>query len=328
MAKSWKDLLLASGLPFEHEVRRCLERYGCVARFDYSYFRPNEHRLQKEFSYDIDASLIESPHFVDLMVECKYRNPAVKWVFAPDNYGGMDEAYENAFLHPFDHFVSRTFPFTTMFPRQIGPPCSKGIEMRPDGPHEGGIIEACSQLAFAFGSKIADAIEHQVLGLLGREEFIFYHVPVIVTTAPMFRLRDDVSVAAIAKASQIEEISTQESIVVLKYQASLELRDHTRDVLAGVSIEREVLTKTLSSYTKDLDFLLSNLASGSPQAIVVLTVADGWDVFERFFAYVREIVNPSEALIAEIKEGDAKRKARFDALLANRKSKPDSAVDI
>jgi hypothetical protein len=89
--KSWKDELLSSSLPLEHDTKRYLEQKGCIASVEFSYIRPNEQRVPKQFSYDIDASYISPPFFADVLVECKYRSPGVRWVFTPQEYGGPEE---------------------------------------------------------------------------------------------------------------------------------------------------------------------------------------------------------------------------------------------
>lgn len=315
MAKSWKDALLGTGLPLEHDVKKYLESRDCIARFEYSYLKPDELRLEKQFSYDVDASLIRPPHFVNLMVECKYRHPAVRWIFTPDDYGGPDELYPNAFLHPFDHFVRGTFPFAGSFPRQLAPCCSKGVELTPDGANDKSITQALSQLAFAFAPHVADAIEHQARRLLG-SEFIFYHVPVIATTAQLFRLRDGVTLDSIRGASEVEDVATEEDCLVLKYQAGVELRQHNLGVLqaAGSSLGGEALKASLSTFTDDFGHLFSVLADQSPEAVVIISVRNNWGAFDHFLRYVEEILKPSEALVAEVRAQEAALRATVEAL--------------
>jgi hypothetical protein len=58
MAKSWKDLLLSTGLPLENDVKKYLESRGCIASHEYTYLKPDEQGHEKQFSYDIDAAYI------------------------------------------------------------------------------------------------------------------------------------------------------------------------------------------------------------------------------------------------------------------------------
>ena len=58
MSKSWKESLISSGLPLEFELVKRLEAKGCLADFEYSYFRLNETNIERQFSYDVDAAYI------------------------------------------------------------------------------------------------------------------------------------------------------------------------------------------------------------------------------------------------------------------------------
>jgi hypothetical protein len=313
--KSWKDSLLKSGLPFEYEVKSYLQRLGCLPSFDSSYVRLNEQKTPREFSFDLSASLFERHYMVDLMVECKYRHPAVRWVWAADEYGGPSELAPNAFLHPLDDFVKSKFPFAdTMFPRRLGPLCSKGIELLPDGPNEAGITEALSQLAYALGPRMADSIEHQVRNYIPPIA-IYCHVPVIVTTASMFRLREDVTVNMIASAEAVEDVANEVDCVIVRYQPGIELKEHNRNAIQTfLGCDRDELTASLSSYSDNLDFVLNNLIDRNPAAVVAISVAKGWQSFDRLLEYVKQLLAPSTALIDEIREQDRARRARFDAL--------------
>ncbi len=137
MAKSWKDALLSSGVPLENDVRNYMARRGCLAEFEHSYLRADEARVLRQFSYDIDASLIQPPHFVDFLVECKYRHPSVSWVFTPDEYGGHTELGPNDFTHPLTLFAGKNcVAESSLFPRCLAPCCSKGVELTSDGAND------------------------------------------------------------------------------------------------------------------------------------------------------------------------------------------------
>ena len=317
MSKSWKDALLRSGVPLEADVKRYLDQRGCITKFESSYLRPDENKIERQFSYDIDASYIRAHHFISFLVECKYRYQGVQWVFLPSNYGGPDEFDANQFMHPIDHFVSLKFPYGGAFPRRLSPSCSKGIEITNDGPNEKSISQALSQIAFAFAPKVADAWEHQVLGLLGRQDVIFYHVPLIVTTATLFRLNADVSIDAIRGASSIEDIATKHQCLVQSYNAGVELQTYSRRVLEDLRgrLGNELLRTSIQSFTKDIDHLLSVIVSHHcPAAFVIVSVAEGWAGLDHVFAYIDELIAPSSSLRAELAVQDKESAARQKAL--------------
>jgi hypothetical protein len=308
MAKSWKDLLLSTGLPLEHDVKRYLELHGCIASHEYTYLKRDEQGYEKQFSYDIDAAYIRNENFLELMVECKYRHPTVNWVFTPDTFEGPDEVYPNAFLHPFDHFVSTSFPFAGDFPRSLAPCCSKGVELTSDGANDKAITQALSQLAFGFAPKLASAIEHQVLRLLGsNSNMIFFHVPIIATTAKLFRLCENVTLDLIRDASTFEEVSKEEKCLLVKYRPGVGLQNYNLQALREVEAQlgEDALKSAIKTFTGDLAHLFSVLAGRSPRLMVVISVADGWQAFDHFFAYINEVLSPSATLIAEIQARDA-----------------------
>lgn len=314
MGKSWKDSLLRSGLPFENDVRRYLESKGCISSFEFSYLKPDEYRIERQFSYDLDAAYFKGGHFITLMVECKFRHQSVQWVFVPSEYGGPDEFDPNAFMHPFDHFIAPKFPFKGSFPRRLAPCCEKGIELTTDGPNEKAITQAVTQLAFAFSQQLSEAIVSQVRQLLGKRSPIFHHIPIIVTTADLFRLKEGSTVAAIQAASDLEDVCTREHCIVLKYSRGAELLDYNRKVLSAARAELgdAVLKKSIQTFTEDLDHFFEVLANHyCPSAIVVVSVGNGWNAFDKLFGYIDDLVEPPKSLLDEIKLEHARMKAMF-----------------
>lgn len=304
MAKSWKDYLLRSGLPLENDVRNYLNSKGCIASFEYSYLRRDESKIEKEFSYDIDASYIKGANFIDLMVECKHRHETTKWVFTPKDYGGPDEIDPNCFMHPSDHFVPLKFPFRGLFPEQLAPLCSKGVEVTTSGDNEKTITQAISQLCYAFAPKIVDAIEHQIDKLLVND-FIFYHLPVIATTTELYRLRDDVDINKIKSAESLEEISEKHNCLVLKHSTGTHLEKYNLDIFREylAKVEEGKLKEKLCSFTDNLGHLFSVLAAHySPQAIVVVHYSKDDNGFDSLLEYIDRIMKPPEDLVKKLQE--------------------------
>lgn len=232
MAKSWQQSLLSSGLPLENDIKQYLDFKRCITNYEYSYLKPDETRIERQFSYDIDGTYIRDTNFVTFMVECKYRHPGTQWVFTPDTYGGPSELDPTAFVHPIDDFVPDSFPFRGTFPKRLAPACSKGIEITTHGNNEKSIDQALAQLVYAFAPKIADAIENQVFRSLV-DDYIFFHVPVVATTAELFRLRDNVAIEQIRAAKLVEEVATREPCLVMNYAVGIELEKYNAQVFAN-----------------------------------------------------------------------------------------------
>lgn len=324
MAKSWKDYLLRSGLPLENDVKNFLDSRGCISAFEFSYLRKNEQNVEKEFSYDIDASWIDvgGNDFIDFMVECKYRHETTKWIFTPQKYGGPEEIDPNSFMHPCDHFVPIEFPCKYSFPENLAPLCSKGTEITTSGDNEKSINQAVSQLSYAFASKILDAIKTQVNSYLD-DDYIFYHIPVIVTTATLHRLKETVNIDSIKTASCMGEISTEHNCLVLKNTASEHLIEYNRAIFEEYLKKQSKgeLIKKLCTFTDDLNHLFSVLASFyCPQVFVIAHFSSLSNGLEHLLDYVERIRNPPQDLVEKLIDKERKQekirkdmKARFNS---------------
>lgn len=342
MAKSWKDALLSSGIPLENDVRNYMAQQGCLAEFEHSYLRADEARVLRQFSYDIDASLIQPPHFVDFLIECKYRHPSVSWLFTPDEYEGHTELGPNDFMHPLTLFVGKTcVAESSLFPRRLALCCSKGVELTSEGANDKAIAQAVSQLAFGMARRVADAVEHQVHDLL-RGDYVFYHLPVIVTSAALHRLRDNVTVDSIRSASELGEVADQVNVLVLRHRTGIELRQHNAAVLAALraGLGDDALNGKLQPRRSGLDHAFEVLADDTPRAIVVVSTHGGWHGMDHLFGYVRELLEPSPTLVSEMRSqvegfqamiekneaGRARSKAKPSAPKVNKALQPTSPV--
>jgi len=134
--KSWKNLFLKSGLPLEYEVKEAFVSMGCTAWDEYSYIKADEHNIEQEFSYDLDAVYWLGRHCFNFMVECKYKTEPTKWLFLPDPYAYQADMSQNAFLHTLDHFTENKFIFDRepydKVQLPLGPYCLKGTEILND----------------------------------------------------------------------------------------------------------------------------------------------------------------------------------------------------
>jgi hypothetical protein len=318
--KIWKDHLLKSSLPLEYDVLKYLEQKGAIADFEYSYLKADENKTIKEFSYDIDASYIFPPHYVDLMIECKYRHQSTNWVFIPEDYGGPYEVYQNSFLHASDHFTKKLkFLYDGSFPFEYAPLCSRGIEIGSTGDNSKTIIQASTQLAYAFAGKMVDGMLHQADQLLGGE-VIFYHIPIIITTAKLFRLRSNVSIEAIEHSDSIEQVADQHDSLVLKYRTGLDLRNHSQHVFERFKESYGVakLQEKLHSYNDDLDFVFSVIANTyCPRSILVLHHSGDNKSLSKLFDYIESVLKPSQ----EILDGVNKHKESMNQMALNLETK-------
>lgn len=292
--KDWKDFLLSSGLPLEYAVRRALagEHLGEPAEF--SYFRTNETGQTAEFSVDLHSLLIEPKeykYFAEFFIECKYRYDTVRWVFTPDSanqlrygLGGVFQWIDSdsEWQVNFGSLDSARSPYGL---------CGKGIELLPDGPNPKSIRQAVDQLRYAFASFAADALMHQVQHLLGRQSPLFAYLPVIVTTAQLWRLNDRFSLEEIRQAKEIKEIAKRHGVLVLSEQPSNELKLHTRRAMTSFLTDEGLLP------SDEVDAMVRRLADRPPCLFLVAEYSHLPALLRKLKAFLRRrnllILRPS-----------------------------------
>src|ERR1044072_4720315 len=93
--KKWKDALLKTSLPLEYLIANKLRKREYLVWGEYSFIRKSEQNIDTEFSVDLRASEILTKQReywaeLNLLIECKYNYPGVKWIFAPhpDEFSG------------------------------------------------------------------------------------------------------------------------------------------------------------------------------------------------------------------------------------------------
>lgn len=308
----WKDFLLKSSLPLEYDVKKLLEKYGCVGDYEYTYLREDENGVINEFSYDIDASYIKNSHFFNLMIECKYRDSSTDWIFIPDKYGGMQEIDTYAFLNPVDHFTKKK-KFRPLDYEPLAPLCGKGIEIASTGQNPKTITQAASQLSYAMAEQIISSMEHQIEELLTTSEIIFYNIPIIVTTANLIRLRENITLEEIKKVNTISDIATKEECLVLKNNIGRDLEKYNFDKFIHFikKYGRAKLNKKLNSFNDDIVFVSSVIAKYyCPQAVAIIHFSDSNAGFQRLFNFINEVVEPTEKTFKRMKE----RQKRLDLI--------------
>lgn len=298
-SKKWKDFLLKSSIPLEYEVKQLLDKYGCVSNYEFTYLRHDENEVVNEFSYDIDASYIKGGHFFELMIECKYRDLSTNWIFIPDNYGGMEEIEHYSFINPNDHFTQKN-KFLRLDYEPLAPLCGKGIEINSNGQNPKTITQAINQLSYAMAEKVVSGMEHQIEKLLTTSEIIFYNIPIIVTTANLYRLKDDVTIKEIKNSNDINSISTKEDCLILKTPTGKHLENYNlQEFLQFIGkYGQEELNKKLKSFNEDIGFVCSVIAKNyCPSTIAIIQFTETNNGFKKLFEFLDEIVKPTEKTI-------------------------------
>lgn len=207
MTRKWGESFLKSGLPLEHltsVVLRTLE-WHCFPHFEYE--RSNADGQPSTFEVDLVAETSNANAATDLhlLVECKYHDASRFWFFHP--------------LRPqrfyCDERVFNPVPFQT-----LAEPASTlllasavksywGVVVSEDGQKQDNAIHAAmEQLSHAFVPYIQYRLASLPYGAHRAGFLSFCVVPVIVTNAQIFRLRDDVAdLRLIREASKPEDVA-------------------------------------------------------------------------------------------------------------------------
>ena len=226
-------------------------------------------------TFTLRTSTRPAMSWLETLVECRYRHDGTKWVFTPREY---DPPFGEDFHDPFvtldqcclDRELNRDLlgGFRTKYPL-----CGKGIELLPDDANPKTIEQAVRQLRHAVVAKSLDAIVHQVDGLLGTPTPLFVIVPIIVTTAELWRLRRGVTIEDVRQADEINAIADPCDLVVL-YDApdSSDKRDSVVRFNKDLD-ERQIKGfDNLLSRTSRFRFttFVERFAGGSPSLFVVI----------------------------------------------------------
>jgi hypothetical protein len=225
--KDWKDHLLSSGLPLEYSVVQCLRQLGVERPKEYRYERTNEYGIPTIFSVDVHATVIGRV-WLEFFIECKYRHDATRWIFTPDEYGNwLDEGFHDAFI-ALDQLTEEYIDSRHIdgYAAKYGL-CGKGIELLANDKNPKSIEQCVQQLRFALVEQAVEGLIHQVQELLGKPNPIFVLIPIIVTTAELWRLRPGVTIEDVRGAKDLPEVADVHDCLVLKQPPDNQLSRHT-----------------------------------------------------------------------------------------------------
>ncbi len=295
--KDWKNLLLKSGLPFEYEVKECFVNQGCQVGDEYSYIKPDENQIEKEFSYDLDVSYIEDRNFLTFMVECKYKTEPTKWFFLPDPNPRPDGLSQNCFFHTVDHFKKDKF-LPTHYPyeniqKPLGPICLKGVEIFQNQFLEKSISRAVDQLSYAFVEQVISSFANQ----LEIEPFFdtnFFNIPMIITNADLHLMNEKLTTSDIEKAKDIEEISSKHDFLLFHNIIGESLKRHNKKALDQYFSKtvRNKFSNRNHSFAKEVDHLVQVTSQYyCPKAILIMNHDPKHENYKKLFNYIKSPVS-------------------------------------
>ena len=211
--KNWKEIFLKSGLPLENSVKNILLDLGMRFVDEYNFLRKNIDGNINNFSVDFSfGKRVNLPYetkekgkdyfYVCYFVECKYCTPNTNWVFMPYQRGDVDgysiaiDAYCKKYCLNEEYF-EEIFNYKNV---------SKGVSLRTKCADFTQIKEAYHQLAYAYINYLFDSLNY-------KKDSIEFIIPIIVTTANLWVIKDNCNLENIEYAKDFNEICTQHDVV-------------------------------------------------------------------------------------------------------------------
>jgi len=275
--KDWKNLLLSSGVPLEYSIKSILENLGIDRPSEFSYIKRNEYGQDITFSVDIYANkLLHSNIFLEFFVECKYRHDNVKWIFTPSKYEVFfGPEFRDIFII-LDHCNEKLKinseeinEFHNLYDL-----CGKGIEILPNASNPEGIKRGIYQLKYCIVHKIVDSLKHQINKWLGSKEHCFILVPILVTTAQLWRMKEGATLEGIRESEDIEEICEKKDILLLHEEPNPTLIGHTLEhIMSNLTQgEMNILDEKLKKNWREegLRFYMSYVANNFPSMFLII----------------------------------------------------------
>ncbi|MDX1935840.1 MAG: hypothetical protein SFU21_01920 [Flavihumibacter sp.] len=238
----WKDRFLSSGIPLEFEVAKLLSRHGFSTSYDYSYQRL-DNKEEKEFSIDIyghcfypfeEHSAIEN--VVRILVECKFRNPQVKWFFIPSHEeDDFDSHTMRSEIKLVDEFSPYTFPSKNKLSAPLMKTALKGVEVNihTGEVHETGILHGTNQLTYGLPVLLNTVILESSDEAID-ECYPQIIIPILVTTSELFLLNNDVTIKSVSNVKDLKEIAIEVPYLRLCSNLYSSFKTHCRNIFADI----------------------------------------------------------------------------------------------
>lgn len=248
----WKDFLLKSGLPFEHLVAEILARRKWYVDGQYSYSRRNETGIHTEFSVDLHgySEFSSKTHWIatlNLLIECKYSSPGVKWVFSP--YPASTTVF-SGWLKVFDQMANKrlaSYRHLAKIEAEV-PYCIRGVSLSGNGCDESIITRGLSQLSYAMPRLAERTFSFNADDRCDEDIAISYAGAILVTSAPIYVLKDRLTLDDVSKAHAIEDISLLCDAVIAWNQDAPDRQQYSDEVFRELTQGNSAITNRLAEY--------------------------------------------------------------------------------
>ena len=278
--KTWKDRLLSSGVPLEYSVIRIFEELGIRDPGEYRYERATPDGFSQVFSVDVHAKKVD-PHrdlHIECLVERKYRHDGTKWIFVPRDYGeifSQGPSFANLFVTMDQCCVDRKFDRSILEKfEQRYPLCARGIELLPDDANPKTIEQAVQQLRYGVVAKAVDAIDWQIF-MSGEDSRtpMYVIIPIIVTTAELWRLKIGTTVEDIRNAEEITMVAQPHDVLVFHQKPDnlneRDTKERFKQELTPFQTQLDGLLKQTNNY--NLNIFSGDFARSTPSLFIIIS---------------------------------------------------------
>ncbi|HIK17871.1 MAG TPA: hypothetical protein IGS53_21645 [Leptolyngbyaceae cyanobacterium M33_DOE_097] len=218
---------------------------------EYKYEKPNEQGILTTFSIDVHGSTLRNKNKLDLelFVECKYRYQGTKWIFTPKSFKSLELAdFKDTFITL--DALCRSSKINSKLINSFSENyelCGKGVEIYNDGLNPKTITQAVSQLQYSLVKKVAEGLDDQIDDFLGNPDQIHILVPIIVTTAELWRLNPGTTIEGIQDANELEDVASKTDFLLVHEAPDNDLNRYTiKHLIESFSEEqKEEMTKIL-----------------------------------------------------------------------------------
>lgn len=230
----WKDALLKTSLPLELLVAEKLDAAGFWVSGEYTYLRTNESGADTEFSVDISAFRLLSSEVkqwgqLELLVECKYNYPGVKWVFAPvPNRDAVEFGLISLLQDLCTSKISRDVLYDV--DRELTY-CMRGVELHANDANPQSIKHGADQLRYALPDKAMRVLVGQALEQ--SDEFLSASLlcPILVTTSSLHILHTGMSLQDFQGAKDMSDISDETDALIISQEPGRHMSSYVLSVM-------------------------------------------------------------------------------------------------
>jgi hypothetical protein len=294
----WKDAFLKTGLPLEHLVAEQFSNQRFWINGEYSFIRKNEQNIASEFSVDLHVSKLLHKTGIgywanlDFLIECKYSYQTVKWIFAPHS---KESLISGEVLTVFDDLCTRKIEKRSSLHNLNNSfyYCVKGIELHADGANPQSITRGLYQLKYAV-PQLAKSIHQLQLFTLNDEDLhIGFVCPILVTTASLHVINQDLTLKEIEDSENLEEITERVDALVVSQENTPQLASYISEITCEISKYADTINRLealaqirgqlLSEYLPKT-FYLDHKIRSSSQSILVIQ-------YDSLQKYVKKIQN-------------------------------------